>query len=143
MQGDLNRIDEYFSKEKFNATILGEIIEDIVNPYKVLEECNKILKEEGIILITTPNPIGFPQLFFELISSTKYFYTIYHTYAYIPRWMIRFIDSSGFFVKKRIGFFGGVVFLVQSFFHQKFFMLRKNKKVLFQINLSLGSRLII
>ena len=103
-QGDLNNIDNYFKSDQFDAIILGEIIEHIENPYLILRKINNILKNNGLLLLTTPNPLGIPQIFFEIISNSKFFYTRHHSYAFIPRWMIRILNSTGFIVEKKIGF---------------------------------------
>lgn len=35
--------------------IAGEIIEHMNNPYKFMRECNRVLKKDGIIILSTPN----------------------------------------------------------------------------------------
>ncbi len=55
---DLN-IFPYPFKENYADTIVaGEIIEHLLHPFKFLEECYRILKPNGILIITTPNMIG-------------------------------------------------------------------------------------
>jgi len=39
--------------------IAGEIIEHIYNTYKFLEECSRIIKKGGFLILTTPNLCSF------------------------------------------------------------------------------------
>ncbi len=38
-----------------DVVIAGEIIEHIYNPIKFIRECNRVLKKEGILVLSTPN----------------------------------------------------------------------------------------
>ena len=52
---DLN-IDKFiFADDTFDLVILGEVIEHLYDPDVLLRECNRILKKNGVLLITTPN----------------------------------------------------------------------------------------
>ena len=44
-----------FENESFDLIILGEVIEHLYDPDRVLQECSRILKPNGVLLITTPN----------------------------------------------------------------------------------------
>lgn len=58
---DLNTIKMDFSEifpipsETYDAIIAGEIIEHIFDTDKFLSECHRILKKDGVIILTTPN----------------------------------------------------------------------------------------
>jgi SAM-dependent methyltransferase len=54
--GDCQEISLYFPPLSFDTIIAGEIIEHLEHPAKFLRECKKILKDDGVLLITTPNP---------------------------------------------------------------------------------------
>ena len=41
--------------EKFDAVIAIEVIEHLENPFAFVRECRKLLKTNGILIITTPN----------------------------------------------------------------------------------------
>jgi len=48
--------DKFPFKDKlFDVIYAGEVIEHLYNPDKFLQECNRILKDDGFIIITTPN----------------------------------------------------------------------------------------
>jgi len=42
--------------EKFDVIVCGDLIEHLVNFEGFFENCKKLLKSDGIIIITTPNP---------------------------------------------------------------------------------------
>ena len=44
-----------FKDNYFSVIYLGDIIEHVVDPVSLLRECKRILKKEGIIIISTPN----------------------------------------------------------------------------------------
>lgn len=44
-----------FKNEKFNTIIAGEIIEHLQRPSEFIKECYRVLKLDGILVITTPN----------------------------------------------------------------------------------------
>jgi len=54
--GDCQKISEYFPEKYFDTIVAGEIIEHLENPSCFLRESTKILKDDGILLISTPNP---------------------------------------------------------------------------------------
>jgi len=56
IQGDCEGIDTFFSGSSFDTIVAGEIIEHIENPASFLKGCHKILKDDGQLLLTTPNP---------------------------------------------------------------------------------------
>jgi len=45
--------------EKYDALIALEILEHLQNPWKYLNDCMKLLKDNGIILLSTPNISNF------------------------------------------------------------------------------------
>ena len=44
-----------FENNSFDLIILGEVIEHLYDPDIILQECSRILKPNGVLLITTPN----------------------------------------------------------------------------------------
>lgn len=101
--GDVQELDRYFRPNTFDVILLGELIEHIENPYQTLKKCHRVLKAGGKIIISTPNPLGFPRLFFEYFSIKKYFYHKNHLFMFIPRWLEKMIIKSGFDLIGKIG----------------------------------------
>lgn len=44
-----------FDSDMFDLVIAGEVIEHVLNPYQFLLECRRVCKNNGKIIITTPN----------------------------------------------------------------------------------------
>jgi 2-polyprenyl-3-methyl-5-hydroxy-6-metoxy-1,4-benzoquinol methylase len=58
---DLNTADiTSIIKEKYDVVVAMEILEHIHNPWKYLNDCKSVLKEGGIIVLSTPNISAFP-----------------------------------------------------------------------------------
>lgn len=47
--------EEYKPKKKFDTIILSDILEHINEPVKLLENCKKWIKQNGVIIIISPN----------------------------------------------------------------------------------------
>jgi len=45
-----------FQDESFNTVVAGEVIEHLVNPFSFVSEVIRVLKPDGLLLLTTPNP---------------------------------------------------------------------------------------
>ncbi len=52
---DLNNIQKYYFKKKYDLVILKGVLHHIKNPRKILSLIKKILKDEGYLLISEPN----------------------------------------------------------------------------------------
>jgi len=52
--GNAERLDSYVDK-KFDVCVAGELIEHLANPGLFLQSARNLLKEDGILIITTPN----------------------------------------------------------------------------------------
>lgn len=53
VKGDAQSIP--FRNSTFNSLVCGELIEHLENPKKFLQECKRILKKNGLIILSTPN----------------------------------------------------------------------------------------
>ncbi len=71
---DLNKTS-WNIKDTYDTVIAPEIIEHVKNPYQFVENCCKLVKPRGRIIISTPNA-----------SSLIYFYN--------PRWCVEDRDGS-------------------------------------------------
>lgn len=98
--GDATALSESIAGRTFDNIVAGEFIEHVERPYDFLRSLQGYLKPGGQLIITTPNPVGWPCLPFEWFMSRKFFFTKYHTYYFPPRWVIRMIEDSGYTVEK-------------------------------------------
>jgi len=46
----------HFDNNSFDIIVACAVIEHVDNPNKMLSECHRVLKKNGILIITTPNP---------------------------------------------------------------------------------------
>lgn len=61
-QGDVQKLNQYLN-EKFDVAIATAIIEHVLDPQTFINEIKKILKPNGILIITAPDP------FWEFVAS--------------------------------------------------------------------------
>lgn len=95
-QGDVRDIATVFRGRTFDTVICGELIEHLENPYAFLRDVAPLIAPGGRLVLTTPNPVSFPVLLFELLRSRRYFYTDDHRYYFTPRWVARLLSVSGY-----------------------------------------------
>lgn len=101
--GDAQQVSELLAGRQFETVIMGEFIEHVERPYDVLRAFRPLLAGGGKLLITTPNPLGIPQVAAELLGLRRYYYTPHHTYAFPPRWVWRLLADSGYRVTRTRG----------------------------------------
>jgi len=96
IQGDVKLIKKKLKNRNFDTIICGELIEHLENPYHLLRDLHHLLKKDGRLIISTPNPFGFPVFIFELFRNKKYYYNKSHKYYFLPRWVNRLLEDTGY-----------------------------------------------
>ena len=94
--GSVMALDEVVGGRRFDTVIAAELIEHLEEPYTFLRSVREVLHDDGRLVLTTPNPLGFPVLLLELARSTRFFYTTDHTFYFLPRWVRRMLEFTGF-----------------------------------------------
>lgn len=97
--GDATDLSSVLGARRFDSVICGELIEHIEEPYAFLRQLHSVVDEGGNLIISTPNPLGFPVVLFEAARSTRFFYSPDHLYLFTPRWMKRMLSRTGFQLK--------------------------------------------
>ena len=80
---DLNKNLTCFPKESFDTIVLGEIIEHVLEPYRLLKDCFRLLKKGGRIIITTPNMTAVSNIVKEDKDSREYGHKFSWNVAYL------------------------------------------------------------
>lgn len=97
---DLNIDDLPFESNKFDFILCQEVIEHLENPWKLLRDVNRVLKNNGYLILTTPNILSKNSK--KIFMKDGYFYWFTpdrHSYHInpIPLWEIELIsDNVGF-----------------------------------------------
>lgn len=102
IQDKVENIISHFPERRFDTIICGELIEHLFNPYGFLQDIQSLLRPDGILLLSTPNPISLNTIFFEFIQSHSKYYCNDHTFYLLPRWVERMLDLSGYCLVKKI-----------------------------------------
>lgn len=88
--------------ERFDTVVAAEFIEHLEDPYRFLRSAHSVLEPDGRLVVSTPNPLGFPTLLLEILRSKRWFYTEDHVHYFLPRWVERMLDRSGFALERTI-----------------------------------------
>ena len=100
--GDANELAGCLGSRRFDTIVAGELIEHLENPYGFLRSLREFLTADGRVVLSTPNPVAWPVIFFEMCLSRKYFYSQGHVFYFTPRWVMRMLEHSGFVVESVI-----------------------------------------
>jgi len=99
LQGDVMSLSDQLTKDPFDYIVAAEFIEHVEQPYDILRLFKSALKSNGSLILTTPNPLGFPVFMYEWTNSKRRFFSFDHTYYFLPRWMIKMLEDTGFRVE--------------------------------------------
>lgn len=97
--GDATMLAWCLGDREFDTVICGELIEHIEKPYDFLRQLRSVVAPDGTLVLSTPNPLGFPVILAEALRSDRYFYSKDHLYLFTPRWMKRMLARSGLRLK--------------------------------------------
>lgn len=100
---DLNKqFSDIFGYKTFDAIIAIEIIEHLENPIAFLRECSKTLKDNGFLLVTTPNVLGSESLMQFIKNRELLYFSREHLknlghISILPNWLLdEHISKCGF-----------------------------------------------
>lgn len=101
--GDVADIDTLLPGQRFDAVLMGELIEHIERPYDLLRSVRNHIAPGGSLILSTPNPLGIPVALAEYLCLRKFYYTPNHAFYFSPRWVWRLLERSGYKVIKTVG----------------------------------------
>lgn len=97
--GDVNEVDRILAGQRFDTVLSGELIEHLERPYDHLRTLRSLVAPGGRLVLSTPNPMGFPVVGLEWLRSRRWFYTEDHLYYFPPRWVVRMLERTGYDVR--------------------------------------------
>lgn len=103
IRGDVMTLTDHLGGRRFDTVICGELIEHLERPYDFLRGLRDVVAPGGRLVLSTPNPLGFPVVMFELSRSRKRFYTRDHRFYFTPRWVDRMLDDTGWLRRETHG----------------------------------------
>jgi 2-polyprenyl-3-methyl-5-hydroxy-6-metoxy-1,4-benzoquinol methylase len=98
--GDVRDISGLLAGRTFDSIICAEVVEHLENPYQLLRDLRPLLGPGGRLLVSTPNPLAPPVIFAEALRLKQFFYTRDHLYYFLPRWVERLFDATGYAVER-------------------------------------------
>ena len=92
-----------FSSNKFNTVFMANLIHVIENPLKVLQECYRILKEDGLLIVTSFTNHGMKPL--EIIKLGFRYIKVWgkppkYTHRFSPDGLGSLMESVGFTIEE-------------------------------------------
>jgi len=103
--------DINFPEASFDVITMWDVLEHLAHPQKALAEARRIMKDDGIILLDTPNEGSLIRRVAHLIYRffggrvvypARSLYHIYHRYYFSEDTLRRILDASGFTVMEMI-----------------------------------------
>jgi 2-polyprenyl-3-methyl-5-hydroxy-6-metoxy-1,4-benzoquinol methylase len=89
--------DHKFPDDHFDAVCLWDVLEHVPDPKKTLKECNRILKEDGVLIVNYPD-IG--SWLARLMKRRWIFLLSVHLYYFTPKTITKILNMTGYKVEK-------------------------------------------
>jgi len=94
--GDALHLSESIQNQSYDVIVAAELLEHLEEPVSFLRQCRSILKDGGLLVLSTPNPNSPIERILTLTMSRRYFYTSEHVCIYPQRWLVRMMEIAGF-----------------------------------------------
>lgn len=122
-----------FIGELFDVVFIGDVIEHVNDPVRLMKFAKRHLKENGIIMVGTPNPF-FYKYFIQTLREGTFISNLEHCFWITPCMMLEIcrrsslaLDKYVFFVKSRINLKREIKKLLPlEIFHEHYWYLIKN-----------------
>ena len=84
----------------FDVVYCSETFEHLLSPQPFIGECNRVLKRNGYLVLTTDNPCNAKNIMRMLRQDSRYFHKDGHNQFCSPKDMKRLLERNGFRVLK-------------------------------------------
>jgi hypothetical protein len=105
---NVSNLRKHFTESSLDVIMAGEILEHLESPIEFLKDCNMLIKRNGKLVLSTPNPHSLFEFILTIFLSRRFFYHKEHVCLYPQRWLIRMFEISGF---KNIRIYAGGITL--------------------------------
>jgi 2-polyprenyl-3-methyl-5-hydroxy-6-metoxy-1,4-benzoquinol methylase len=89
-------------RERFDVIVAGELVEHLYNMGKFLDSAWHSLRNDGVLLISTPNSFSLSKALYSLIAGKEVCH-LEHTCYYSPQTLRYVVTQHGFCIKEQIG----------------------------------------
>lgn len=95
-------LDEFpFNSNMFDIVFAGDVIEHTIDDYVFLKEIHRVLKKNGLMILTTANLVSLGNRFLILLGKLpRFVYSEFHYKIYTPDLLKSKIMTSGFEIQK-------------------------------------------
>lgn len=99
---------------KFDVVYCSETFEHLLSPQPFMNECRRILKDRGFLIMTTDNPSNIKNIIRMVFQNSSYFHSAGHYQFYSPKDMKNLLEVNGFNVLKikNMGILGAVYMVI-------------------------------
>jgi len=118
VQQDLEKNPRFpFKDNSFDAIIASDVLEHLNNRHEIMEEMKRVLKEDGIIIISLPNEFSYQPVWYHIkgvdwmMSGTdyghKYMYGIKTAREYLNK-HLKIVQEKYFYLDGKLEFMRGI-----------------------------------
>lgn len=90
---DLNKDDIPYSDNHFDTIVCGEVLEHLECPIRLIREINRLLKDGGILILSTPSSIYYLEILSDMIGIEL---EKEHLYTFNRRKLTKILNENGF-----------------------------------------------
>ncbi len=94
IQADAHQLP--FDDESIDSVLAGELVEHLMQPIQFFLECNRVLKEEGKLIFSVPNPYHPSDIYKNIFLKTHELFNCSHLITPSFRIIFKLLSLSGF-----------------------------------------------
>lgn len=91
IQGDVENLNIELKRHNFDIILAGEIIEHLSNPGIFVKNLTSLMKDNAILIVTTPNAFSFKRFMFAMVRREKVHYD--HNFYFSYRTINHLLES--------------------------------------------------